>query len=191
MSISIRYNAPITLTFSLACVGIFLLSEMIPALRTEFFVLHGYWNWSDPLDYLRLFTYTLGHANKEHLIGNISVFLLIAPIMEEKYGSKDIAVMMVMTALITAIFQVLLFDTDLLGASGLLFMFIILASFADARKGSIPLTFILVLLFYVGKEVAGALSNDNVSQYAHIAGGLLGALFGFAIETNQNQANRA
>lgn len=189
MSLSIRYNAPVSLTFSLACIGVFFLCEMMPSLRYNVFSLSGYWSWTDPMNYLRLFTYTLGHANKEHLMGNISLFLLLAPMMEEKYGSKDIASMIGVTALVTAIFQILLFDTGLLGASGVLFMFIILTSFADARKGSIPLTFILVMLFFIGKEVVGAWNNDQVSQYAHIAGGLIGGFFGFSLESSkQNNA---
>ena len=185
MSLKIRYNAPVTLTFSLVCIGVFFLCEIIPGLRDNFFVLRGYWSWTNPMDYLRLFTYTLGHANKEHLMGNISLFLLLAPMMEEKYGSRDILMMIGVTAFVTAIFQILLFNSGLLGASGVLFMFIILTSFADARKGSIPLTFILVLLFYVGKEFVGAWNNDSVSQYAHIAGGLIGGFFGFSLESGK------
>jgi rhomboid protease GluP len=187
MSLSIRYNAPVTLTFSLLCIGVFFLCELIPSLRQNVFSISPYWSWTNPIDYLRLFTYTLGHANKEHLMGNISLFLLLAPMMEEKYGSRDIAYMIGVTALITAIFQILLFNTGLLGASGVLFMFIMLTSFADARKGSIPLTFILVLLFFMGKEIVGAWNNDNVSQYAHIAGGLFGGFFGFALESQREK----
>jgi membrane associated rhomboid family serine protease len=59
-------------------------------------------------------------------------------------------------------------------------MFIVLVSFADAKDGTIPLTFILVVLFFVGKEIMSSIGNDNVSQYAHIAGGVLGGVFGFA-----------
>jgi membrane associated rhomboid family serine protease len=185
MSLKIRYNAPVSLTFSLVCIGVFFLCELIPNLRENFFVLYGDWQWANPMYYLRLFTYTLGHANKEHLMGNISLFLLLAPTMEEKYGSRDILAMIGVTAFVTAVFQILLFDTGLLGASGVLFMFIILTSFADARKGSIPLTFILVLVFYIGKELVGAWNNDMVSQYAHIAGGLIGGFFGFALESGK------
>jgi rhomboid protease GluP len=192
MSLSIRYNSPVTLTFSLACIAVFIICEIMPMeFKRTFFVLNGYWSWSNPMDYLRLFSYTLGHANKEHLIGNLSLFLLIAPMMEEKYGSRNIGIMMGVCALVTAVFQVLLFNTGLLGASGLVFMFIVLVSFADARKGSIPVTFILVLVFFIGKEIIGAFNNDGVSQYAHIMGGILGGLFGFAAEDSKTNSQQA
>jgi rhomboid protease GluP len=62
-------------------------------------------------------------------------------------------------------------------------MLIILSSFVNIKKGSIPLTFILVALLYIGREVAsGLLSNDNISQFTHIAGGVCGAVFGFTLK---------
>ena len=123
----------------------------------------------------------MGHANQAHIMGNMSIFLLIAPMMEEKYGSSKVLLMMLVTALVTGFFQILLFDTALLGASGIVFMFIVLVSFANVQKGSIPLTFILVVLFFVGQEVIHSLQANNVSEYAHIMGGILGGVFGATI----------
>ena len=105
--------------------------------------------------------------------------------MEEKYGSKNILLMMLFTAVLTGVFQIILFDSGLLGASGIVFMFIVLVSFADAQKGSIPLTFILVVIFFVGKEVLSGFENNQVSEYAHIAGGFFGGLFGFMFKENK------
>lgn len=187
MALKIRYNAPVVLTFSLICLVVFILNYVFggnletnrSGLIGEYFVLNGNWQWSDWRNYIRLFSYTMGHANQGHLVGNMSIFLLIAPIMEEKYGSRNILIMMLLATLITAVFQIILFQTSLLGASGLVFMFIVLVSFADVKKGTIPLTFILVVLFFIGKEVMTSMNQDNVSQYAHIAGGILGGIFGF------------
>jgi len=193
-SLKIRYNAPVVLTFSLICSAVYILNYILGGdiqnnpngLIGQFFVLPGEWYWNDWRNYIRVFTYTMGHANTEHIVGNLSIFLLIAPIMEEKYGSKNILTMMATTAIVTAIFQVLLFSSGLLGASGLVFMFIVLVSFADVKEGTIPLTFILVVLFFVGKEVMSSMGNDHVSQYAHIAGGILGGIFGFTAQTVKN-----
>lgn len=194
MALKIRYNSPVVLTFSLVCIAVFVLDVIFSAgggpqagpVTQKFFMLRGVFDYSNPLDYLRLFTYTMGHANQAHIMGNMSIFLLIAPIMEEKYGSRNVLIMMVLTALVTAFFQILLFNSGLLGASGIVFMFIVLVSFADARKGTIPLTFILVVIFYVGTEILHSMQNNQVSEYAHIAGGIMGALFGMTFkETNK------
>lgn len=196
-SLKIRYNAPVVLTFSLICTAVYIINYIIfgdfeknnHGLIGQLFKLDGVWYWSDWRNYIRIFTYTMGHANTEHLVGNLSIFLLIGPIMEEKYGSKNILTMMLTTALVTAIFQVILFNTGLLGASGLVFMFIVLVSFADVKEGTIPLTFFLVVLFFIGKEIMNSLSNDQVSQYAHIIGGILGGVFGFAAQRIKSVSN--
>jgi membrane associated rhomboid family serine protease len=185
MPIKVHYNAPVVLTFTIISVVIFALDHWILQrwITKTFLILPGIWTWSNPLDYVRLFLYPMGHADRDHLIGNFSLFLLIAPIMEEKYGSENVAKMMVLTTLITGVLQILIFNSGLLGASGLVFMFIVLASFADVRQGSIPLTFILVIFFFLGKEALNAVSkDDNTSQYAHIMGGIMGGFFGFSLK---------
>ncbi|MBQ1907063.1 MAG: rhomboid family intramembrane serine protease, partial [Firmicutes bacterium] len=69
----------------------------------------------------------------------------------------------------------------IMGASGIVFAFILLTSFTEFKEGEIPLSFILVALIYVGKELmAGILSADNISQLSHIIGGACGASFGYA-----------
>ncbi|MGH1338468.1 MAG: rhomboid family intramembrane serine protease [Aureispira sp.] len=186
MALKIRYNSPVILTFSLICIAVYmvdLVANMNGAPNTlgpitrQFFTLAGF-DWYNPLDYVRMVSYTMGHSNQAHIMGNMSIFLLIAPMMEEKYGSSKVLSMMLATALITGVFQILLFDTALLGASGIVFMFIVLVSFANVQKGSIPLTFILVVLFFVGQEVIHSLQANNVSEYAHIMGGIMGGIFG-------------
>lgn len=186
----IDYNAPVVLTFALICTAVYILNYITGGdvdknpngLIGSFFVLHG-GQWSGIMNYLRMFTYTMGHGSVSHLVGNMSIFLLIAPIMEEKYGSRNILIMMLITSMVTAVFQLLLFSSGLLGASGIVFMFIVLVSFADAKDGTIPMTFILVVLFFLGQEIFASMKQDNISQYAHIAGGILGGVFGFSAKS--------
>ena len=89
--------------------------------------------------------------------------------------------MIAATALITGLINVLFFSTGLLGASGIVFMLILLVSFTNVTDGKIPLTFILVALLFVGKEVIQSMQADHVSQAAHIIGGLCGSFFGFIL----------
>jgi len=56
---------------------------------------------------------------------------------------------------------------------------ILLSSFTNFGKGEIPLTFILILVLYLGKEVINAFTNNDISEFSHIIGGLCGSLFGF------------
>lgn len=136
--------------------------------------------------YLRLFGHVLGHVDWEHFVNNFLIILLVGPMLEMKYGSKNMVQMIVITAFVTGILNVIFFDTALLGASGIAFMLIILSSFVNIKKGSIPLTLLLVASLYIGREVvAGLTTNDNISQFAHIAGGICGGVFGFTLRSNR------
>ncbi|MCP4441513.1 MAG: rhomboid family intramembrane serine protease [Aureispira sp.] len=189
MALKVKYNAPVVLTFSLVCIIVFYLDKWVfTSLIDNNFVLFGRWSPTNPMDYFRLLSNTMGHASQEHIIGNLSIFLLIAPMMEEKYGSRQIAMMILVTAVASGLLHVFFFDHGVLGASGLVFMFIVLSSFADVKKGSIPMTFILVAIFYLGSEVIHSFENDQISQFGHITGGVLGAIFGFIIPDAKSSA---
>jgi membrane associated rhomboid family serine protease len=178
----ISYNAPVILTFTITCLLIRLADQLLGgSLIPAYFVLPGsgqfhFQNW---LDDVRLVSYVFGHIDWLHLAGNFYIILLIGPILEEKYGSLRLLFMMLLTTLITAFLHIFLFSDGLLGASGIVFMLILLTPFARAKAGTIPLTFILIALLYLSQEFFNILKQDQISQFAHIAGGLLGSLFGF------------
>jgi rhomboid protease GluP len=178
----IRYNAPFTLTFSILCAVILAADQFLqPGLIKTWFTVggQGSFHFNETASYLRLFSYTMGHADWTHLLGNLSFILLLGPILEEKYQTPTLVIMVAITALITGIVNVVFFPTALMGASGIVFLLILLTSFANVRAGEIPLTFVAVLALYLGKEVFEAFKADNVSQFAHIAGGIAGSIFGF------------
>jgi membrane associated rhomboid family serine protease len=86
---------------------------------------------------------------------------------------------MLVTAITTGILNILVVKTGLYGASGIVFMLILLSSFTNIRKGEMPITFILIIALYIVREFINALNPDTISQLAHIAGGICGGLFGF------------
>jgi membrane associated rhomboid family serine protease len=184
----IQYNSPATLTFalvSLAALGASsLLGEQVNILL--FSVYRS--SWGDPLAYIRIFTHTIGHADINHYFSNFMMILLLGPIAEAKYGSKRMLAMLAITAVVTGIVIVLLFPgVMLLGASGIVFMLIILCSFVSVQDGKIPITFVLVICIYIGREVFYAISvQDNISRLGHIIGGVCGAVIGY----NLNRHNR-
>jgi membrane associated rhomboid family serine protease len=73
-----------------------------------------------------------------------------------------------------------------MGASGVVFMMILLSSFTNFSHGEIPLTFILVLILYLGVQLYNSFGSDNISQFAHIIGGLCGSFFGFLRPPRRN-----
>lgn len=182
----VTYNAPVTLTFSLMATAVLLLNQyVVPGVTSLVFTAPGRvgsdfaFNWKNVFDYIRLFTHVLGHADWSHLIGNLSFVLLLGPLLEERYGSGMLALMMVVTAFVTGVLNACFISRGLLGASGIAFMMILLSSFTTITKNQIPLTFILIMVLYMGREIVVGFQSDDVSSLAHIAGGLCGSLFGF------------
>ena len=180
----IRYNAPTVLTFAFISAAALILSQtLMRSLMEHWFLVPGRGSFSPASfrSWVTLFTHVLGHYNWPHLVSNFSFILLIGPILEETYGSFSLFLMIVITALVTGVLNLIFFSSGLLGASGVVFMMILLASFTNFNKGEVPLTFILVLILYLGRELFNSFGNENsnVSQFAHIVGGFIGSLFGF------------
>ena len=184
----IQYNAPVVLTFTLLAFSSYVLGVLTKNLTTTYLFSNYSTSFIDPMQYVRLFTHVLGHANWMHFAGNFIIILIIGPMLEEKYGSKVLIQLILVTALVTGLINTLFASTALLGASGIVYMFIILSSFTNTEKGKIPLTLIIVFFVFVGKEIfAGAFVQDNISQLAHIIGGLCGALFAFKVRHKGNK----
>jgi membrane associated rhomboid family serine protease len=181
----ITYNAPVVLTFALAAVLVFILMQTGDAVK-YWFVAHP--RLDDTSAYVGLFTHILGHANWQHLISNFMLILLLGPILEERHGSGPLLIMIAITALITGLANLVFSDGNLLGASGIVFMMILLASMANVRGGEIPLTFIAVAVIYMGGEIIKAFRDDHISQMAHLVGGIAGAAFGFIIAGKKRTA---
>ena len=178
----IKYNAPTVLTFSLFCALVLLLNEtLIPNLAENWFAVGGKGSFrAGSLScWISIITHAAGHAHWNHLIGNLTLILLIGPMLEDVYGSRPLFVMMLTTALVTGVLNLLFFNSSLMGASGIVFMMILLSSFTNFSHGEIPLTFIFVLILYLGVQLFNSFSSDNISQFAHIVGGLCGSFFGF------------
>lgn len=179
----LQYNSPVILTFFLLSLGVLLLDWLTSGWTT----LHAFCVYrsslADPLFYVRLFGHVLGHADFDHFLGNMLLLLVIGPPLEEKYGSRTLLAGILLTAGVSGILQCVFFPgSALLGASGIVFMMIVLSSLAGMREGEVPLTLVLVVLLYLGGEVVDAVTaRDTVSQLTHIVGGLCGAGLGFAM----------
>ena len=182
----IQYNSPVVLSFALLSLLALLLGQLTGGWTTRALFCVYRAPLTDPLTYVRMVGHVLGHSGYAHYMGNMTLLLVIGPPLEEKYGSRRLLGCILFTALASGLVQFIFFPgTALLGASGIVFMMIVLSSLAGMREGTIPLTLILVVLIYLGGEIVDAVTvRDNVSQLTHIVGGLCGAGLGFAMKRN-------
>ena len=189
----ITFNAPAVLCFVALCVGERLLSMATGGASTRMFFMTYASSLTNPLTYLRLFTHVLGHASWDHLISNMTYILLVGPLLEEKYGTRTVAEVMALTAVVCGLVNNLFFPgRALCGASGICFALILLSSVTSLREGEIPLTFLLVAALFLGQQVVqGIFMSDNISNLSHIIGGLVGAASGFALAKEQGTSSHA
>lgn len=183
----LEYNSPVILTFALVSLIVLFAGMMTGGATTHrFFSVYRASLW-DPFTYVRFFGHVLGHADYSHYISNMTLLLVLGPPLEERYGSNRLLETILATALISGLVQFIFFPgTALLGASGIVFMLIILSSLSGGSKGRIPLTLILVYVIYIGGEIAdGVLQADNISQLTHIIGGTCGGFFGLRLRGNK------
>ncbi len=185
--VRISFNSPAILGFSILCFFTLILNFASGGLTNKLFFSVYRSSLLSPFTYIRLFGHILGHAGWEHFIGNITLILVVGPLLEEKYGSFNMVFVILSTALVTGIVNFIFFPgVQLLGASGVVFALILLSSLTSIKEGSVPLTFILVAIIYIGGQVYdGIFVKDHVSNLTHILGGMVGAGLGYVMNKNK------
>ncbi len=188
--IKLTNNAPVILYFSLLSLVVLMVHYVTGGKSTSLLFSSYHSSLASPLTYIRFFTHALGHASWQHFIGNISMILLLGPMLEEKYGSKKILIIMLITAFTAGVANYILFPrVSILGASGIVFAFIMLTSFTSFHEGEIPITVVLVAVIFIGQEIwSGITVADNVSNFSHILGGAVGSVVGYRLNVKKKES---
>ena len=182
-TIKLQYNSPVVLSFALVSLIVLWFDAFTSGRSTYalFSVYHS--SFADIGTYPRFFLHVLGHSDYAHYLGNMMFILVLGPPLEERYGSRPLFWAIALTAMVSGMIHWLFFpQTILLGASGIVFMMIAMASLSGMKNGCIPITLVLVLLLYLGGEIIDGITlRDNISQLSHIVGGICGALLGISM----------
>lgn len=188
--VRVLFNSPVILWFSIICLIALVLGIVTGGWTNRMFFSVYRSSLTNPLTYVRFIGHIFGHAGWEHFIGNITLILVVGPLLEEKYGSSNILFVILTTSFVTGLVNFIFFPhVQLLGASGIVFALILLSSVSSIQEGSIPLTFILVAVIYIGGEMySGIFVKDNVANLTHILGGIVGAGLGYIM--NKSKMNR-
>lgn len=175
----LSYNSPVVLTYAALCLVLLAVDWLTQGwFNRNVMVCYGHPSLLDPMTYVRCVTYFFGHSGWAHYASNMLLMLLVGPVVEEKYGSGNLAFMIMVTGIASGIIHCIFFDGGIIGASGIVFMMIILSAFTNMKKGEIPLSLILVAAIYLGREIVSAFTPDTVSQFGHIIGGVFGLFWG-------------
>ena len=119
--LKVTFNAPVTLGFVIMCFIATLLGVISNGKITQIGFMTYHSLLTNPMTYVRFITHIFGHSGWSHFIGNASYLLLLGPMLEEKYGSKELI------------------------------------------------------------EVIGIAVQDDISNMAHIVGGIIGSVIGYSL----------
>lgn len=175
----IQINSPVIICFFLLSLVAFILNNLTNGKSNKLLFSTYRSSIFDPLTYIRAFTHVIGHSGWSHFMNNFLTILLVGPMIEEKYGSINLLLMILINALVTSIINCITSKGSLLGASGIVFMLIVLSSFVNIEAGKIPVTLILIFIFYVVNEIMSIFKKDNISHLGHLIGAVCGCIFGF------------
>ena len=179
----LSFKSPVVLSFAGICIAVQILNLLTSGASNRLWFSVERAPLGSLRTWARLVLHVFGHADWDHLLSNMMYFLILGPMLEEKYGGRSLITVMAATAVVTGALTMLLFPhVRLLGASGIVFSFILLSSITIRETRTIPLTFVLVALLYIGVQIyEGLFVNDSVSQITHIAGGVVGSCLGFVM----------
>lgn len=188
MDINFDYNSPVIITYLLVSIGAWCLSVITKGKTNKLLFTSYRSSMLNPFTYVRLFTHSIGHKDWNHLVSNFLYILLIGPMIEEKYGSVNLLVMLLLTSLVIGLFNTIFSNYIITGASGNVYMLIVLSSFSNIAEGKIPLTLVLIFLFYITTELKEGLVHGNKKVYhdGHLLGAFCGIAFGFLLLHNPN-----
>lgn len=175
------YNSKVILSFFFICLIIIVVDKITKGrLVNNLFSTGRNDALLNPLTYFKLISHSLGHSNWKHLYNNFLKILLIGPLIEEKYGSLNLLIMMILTSLVIGIINRIFTKNRILGASGIAYMLIVLCSFVNIESGKIPITVVLIILFFVVDEIINLLKKkkDGISHLGHVTGAICGILLG-------------
>ena len=135
----------------------------------------------------KLVTYIFGHSGIQHFLNNMLMLVLTGPTVEKRIGSKKLIICMLITAIATGIVNGILFKTGLVGASGVVYMLIMMMLLTGRSVKQLRDIFkypfsLIAMVYYFGSEIISAfVVNDNISHFAHLFGGICGVIMAIVI----------
>lgn len=176
------YNSVVILSYFFICLLVLILN-IITRDKINRFLVFRRGSLLNPMTYVRLIASGLCHKDWSHFRNNFITILLIGPLLEEKYGSINLLYVLLITTFVSSLVHLFIYDSGAIGASDNVYMLIVLCSIVNIKDGKIPITLILIILFYVVDEVIKQFSNknDSISHDSHLVGALCGFIFGYFI----------
>ncbi len=140
-----------------------------------------------PLDYVRLFAHVLGSDSWIPLLRNVLVLLVLGRSAEEGAGSLPLAVMLLLSALVSGVIACLLPGLSAQGPDPLIFMLLLLNFFISLSGSVISFSWILAFLAFTALRAYGIIAplvpaspmdmlKSCIPIFISLAGGIAGSI---------------
>lgn len=136
---------------------------------------------TDFVSYVRILFYVFGSADNGTIFMITScLIVLLGPVLEERYGSVIIAIMMAVSTVFSGVLTACFCQHSIYGPMSIIYMMMFLNAFFNLSKKKIPLSLIFEAGFVIALDIS-MFKNPNgvVGVLIGIAGGLCGSLFAF------------
>lgn len=162
----------------------------------------------DPLSlvtYLRIFLHCFGATDWSSLLINTSFFLLLGPLLEDRYGSPMLILMMAASVLVSGVFASFS-PVPMTGSYCVVFTMILLLAVFFLSKKQIQVSWILIFLIYLIWTLINAFENNrvpdennpfvaffssNIPTLIDLMSGVCGSLFGFLVAPKPSRSRKA
>ena len=168
-----EYNSVVTLTYFFVCFVVLILNYLTSGKSKDWFTCKRRSILSIKT-YICLITHAIGHADWDHFSRCFLMTFLMGPLIEEKYGSTTFLVMLLVTAVITGLVNIVFTTRGCIGSTCIVYMLIALSSCVNLRENKIPLTLVMIMIFYVVDEIRKLIfkKNDGISHIGHVTGAI-------------------
>ena len=82
--LTLSFNSPVVLSFALLCLLALVLGVLTRGFTDNLLFSVYRTSLLDPFTYLRFFGHVLGHANWAHFMGNLTLLLVLGPLLDRK-----------------------------------------------------------------------------------------------------------
>ena len=193
-SFKVNFDARVSIAFCLASLLIYILDSA--ALKNYSLVQNIFsapgakgavepFNFSQPANYARLILFAFGNKSFLQMIFSLAFILPFGALMEERYGSPAVALMMAISAFVSGALNACLVPQTLCGAAAIALMLILLSSITSLAKNEIQLSSLLTLAICLSANIylvsldGGLNRYGATSLFVQLAGALAGSMAGF------------
>ena len=196
IKIKFSYDSPVALSFAIITVLVYLLNTLVLKGKIDSFFYaptaasgEFAFNFKEAASYLRLVLYQFGYFDLYFLFRDLIIILLLGQILEERYGSVIMGLMMFFSSLFSGVLNACFCTGKIYGAASIVIMMVFLNTLTSISKKNVSILSVATIALVVCSEFFTK-SHGFLGVIVSVAGGLCGSLFAFLASPKARAATK-